>query len=156
MKRKSLCDDACTVARSLDVIGDWWSLLIMRDVLDGKRRFGELQRSLGVAKNILALPLKDLVASGILETAASPDGRHKEYFATEKGRALRPVLVAIGQWGAEHLFEAEEARYVSADPVDRLPLAALQLRAQDGREVQGDEVVIRLWQPAKTPEPSET
>ncbi|MFC3690846.1 winged helix-turn-helix transcriptional regulator [Chenggangzhangella methanolivorans] len=143
MKRKSFCDDACTVARALDVIGDWWSLLIVRDVLSGKRRFGELQKSLGAAKNILAARLKRLVADGILEVSVAPGGQ-KDYAPTEKGLALRPVLVALGQWSAEHLFEADEPRYSVVDARDRRPLAKLELRAQDGRGLGESDVEVAL------------
>src|SRR5260370_5703649 len=74
VKRKSLAHSPCPVARSLDAIGEWWSLLIVRDALMGKRRFGEFQQSLGAARNILAARLKKLVACGILEQvpAAGP------------------------------------------------------------------------------------
>ena len=96
MKRKSLEGNLCAVARSLEIIGDWWSLLIIRDALAGVRRFGEFQRSLGVAKNILTSRLKLLVAQGILEFAPDPaGGARQEYAPTEKGRALLPVLVGL-------------------------------------------------------------
>ncbi|MDU3890116.1 MAG: helix-turn-helix domain-containing protein, partial [Serratia liquefaciens] len=69
MKRKSLEDAPCPVACTLDVIGDWWSLLIVRDAFDGVRRFSEFQKGLGMAKNILSTRLRTLVAQGILEIA---------------------------------------------------------------------------------------
>src|SRR3954454_2407742 len=93
-------DSECPVARSVDAIGDWWSLLIVRDAFAGKRRFGEFQRSLGVAKNILAARLKKLVADGVMELVPASDGSaFKEYALTEKGRSLLLVIVALGQWG---------------------------------------------------------
>ena len=64
MKRKSLEGDVCPVARTLDAIGDWWSLLIIRDALVGARRFSQFQKNLGVAKNILTVRLRSLVAQG--------------------------------------------------------------------------------------------
>ena len=67
VKRTSLQDAECPVARSLDAIGDWWSLLIVRDAFDGIRRFGEFQRNLGMAKNILATRLRTLVEHGVFE-----------------------------------------------------------------------------------------
>ena len=74
VRRKSLESSACAVARSLDVIGDWWSLLILRNVLAGIRRFSDLQKDLGVSKNILAARLRLLVDEGILEMAPASDG----------------------------------------------------------------------------------
>src|SRR6516165_6468289 len=89
MKRKSLDTATCPIARTLDVIGDWWSLLIVRDIFLGKRRYGELQKSLGLAKNILCSRLKKLVLEEVLETEPASDGTtYQEYVLTEKGRDL--------------------------------------------------------------------
>ena len=74
VKRTSLADADCPIARALDVIGDWWSLLIVRDALLGRRRFGEFQKSLGLAKNILTTRLRTLVDRGLLELAPASDG----------------------------------------------------------------------------------
>ncbi len=104
VKRKSLEGDVCPIARTLDVAGDWWSLLIIRDALKGMRRFSEFQRSLGIPKNILVTRLKALALHEILETAPAEDGgAHHEYVLTEKGRALAPVLAALKSWGNEYL-----------------------------------------------------
>ena len=93
MKRTSFEGDQCPIARSLDVIGDWWSLLIIRDASLGRRRFGEFQKSLGLAKNILTVRLRALVDQGILKTAPAPsDGSaHQEYVLTAKGRGIFPI-----------------------------------------------------------------
>ena len=100
MKRKSLDGTGCAIARSLDQVGEWWSLLIVRDVFRGRRRFGELLESLGVARNILSARLKRLVSCGILVTRpASDGGPYQEYELTEKGRELVVVLKALEQWG---------------------------------------------------------
>lgn len=109
MKRKSLQGDPCPVARSLDLIGDWWSLLIIRDALAGTRRFSDFQKSLDVAKNILSVRLKGLVAQGVMEMVPAADGSiYKEYALTEKGRALQTVLIALSQWGNEFMYEPGE------------------------------------------------
>ncbi|CAI2929385.1 Uncharacterized HTH-type transcriptional regulator yybR [Serratia entomophila] len=100
MKRKSLEDAQCPVARTLDVIGEWWSLLIVRDAFDGVRRFSEFQKGLGMAKNILSTRLRTLVAHGVLEVVPASDGSaYQEYALTAKGRALFPVIVGLRQWG---------------------------------------------------------
>jgi len=109
LRRKSFEGDACPIARSLDVVGDWWTLLIVREALAGVTRFSAFQRNLGAAKNILAARLKALVAQGVLTMApASDDGGHQDYLLTDKGRALLPVLVALAQWGKSNLFEPGE------------------------------------------------
>jgi len=143
MKRKSLEGNICPVARTLDIIGDWWSLLILRDALAGLRRFSEFQRSLGVARNILTTRLRALVAEGILEMVPG-GGAHQEYRPTEKGRALLPVLVALGQWGREYLFEPEEPCSTLVDVKTNRPLEKLQIRSEEGRPLTSQEVVVRL------------
>src|SRR5215212_5615855 len=100
MKRTSFAGDQCPVARSVEAVGDWWSLLIVRDAFIGKRRFGEFQQSLGVAKNILTVRLKKRVADGVLELVPASDGSaFKEYALTARGRGLFMVIAALGQWG---------------------------------------------------------
>lgn len=126
MKRKSLEDAPCPLARTLDVIGDWWSLLIVRDSFDGVTRFSEFQKGLGMAKNILATRLRALVTHGVLEIVPAADGSaYQEYVLTEKGRALFPVIVGLRQWGEDHLFAEGEAHSTlvesdSGRPVPRL------------------------------------
>ena len=108
MRRKSFEGDACPIARSLDVVGDWWTLLIIRDAFAGTRRYSDFQRSLGSAKNILATRLKTLIAQGIMATAPASDGSaYLEYVLTEKGEALLPVMQALAQWGKAHLRAPE-------------------------------------------------
>jgi DNA-binding HxlR family transcriptional regulator len=90
----------CSIAESLEVIGERWSLLIVRDVLNGNRRFGQIQESLGVARNVLSARLQRLVAEGILERRPYQRSPQRfEYFLTEKGLDLWPALVALLNWG---------------------------------------------------------
>ena len=111
MRHKSFKTNACPVARSLDTIGEWWSLLIVRDALGGVRRFSDFQKSLGVAKNVLSTRLKKLVECGIMEQVSASDGSaYREYALTQKGRELFPVIVALRQWGESHLFSRGEKR----------------------------------------------
>jgi DNA-binding HxlR family transcriptional regulator len=141
MKRKSLNSSLCPVARSLDLIGDWWTLLIVRDALHGITRFSEFQRNLGAAKNILSVRLKALVAEGILAVSPAADGSaYQEYRLTEKGRALQPVLVALGQWGGEYLFTGGDRPSRLVDSLNGQPLRKLEMRAQDGRLLAPEEV----------------
>lgn len=142
VRRKSLSGDYCPSARALDVIGDWWSLLIVRDAFDGLTRFGEFQRSLGIAKNILAQRLRTLVERGILEAAAAGDGAaHQEYRLTAKGHGLFPVVVALRQWGEQHLFAPGERH---SKLVERATGEAVrvEIRTESGAEVGPDRAVI--------------
>lgn len=143
MKRKSLEGNQCTIARSLDVIGDWWSLLIIRDAMAGHRRFGEFQKSLGLAKNILTIRLKSMIENGIMENVPASDGSaYLEYVLTEKGRALLPVFIALGQWSAEFLFEAGEEGAIWRDAEKKRPLSKLELRSEEGRLLKLEDIHI--------------
>ena len=134
VKRTSHQDETCAVARPLDVIGDGWSLLIVRDAFDGLRRFGQFQKSLGLAKNILSARLQTLVAHDVLRTVPATDGsRHHEYELTEKGLGLFPVLTALRQWGEQHFFEPGEIRPQLVDREHHRPVATVEVRAADGR-----------------------
>ena len=103
MLRRSYPGQVCSIARALEVIGERWSLLIVRDVMNGRRRFDELQKSLGIARNVLAARLQRLVEEDILERRpyqATPE--RFEYFLTEKGLDLWPALIALLAWGDRH------------------------------------------------------
>jgi DNA-binding HxlR family transcriptional regulator len=100
MKRTSLSAHPCSIARTLDVAGEWWMPLILRDVAYGVRRFGEIQEDLGISANVLSDRLEALLAEGLLERRLyqrRPE-RH-EYHLTEKGADLIPALLALMQWG---------------------------------------------------------
>lgn len=103
MLRHDYPGQVCSIAKALEVVGERWSLLVIRDVMNGHRRFGELQAGLGIARNVLAARLQRLVDEDILERRAyqeSPE-RH-EYFLTEKGLDLWPALIALLAWGDRH------------------------------------------------------
>ena len=105
VKRTSHSSARCPVARPLDAIGDWWSLLIVRDAFFGARRFGDFERNLGIAKNVLSARLSHLVLHGIFERVdVGSEGQHFEYRLTEKGEALLPVLTALREWSDEWVF----------------------------------------------------
>ncbi|MGW7648989.1 winged helix-turn-helix transcriptional regulator [Streptomyces bobili] len=143
MRRKTFENADCPVARSLDQVGDWWSLLIVRDALDGVRRFGEFHRSLGLAKNVLAARLTTLVDHGILRTQAASDGTsYQEYVLTEKGESLRLVLAALRQWGQDHLFAPDEHPPPLVDRTTGEPIARLMLTSQDGQELHPRQVGV--------------
>nr|WP_175001144.1 helix-turn-helix domain-containing protein [Duganella vulcania] len=127
----------------MGAIGDGWSLLIVRDAFDGLSRFGEFQRSLGLAKNILSARLRNLVEHGILETVQPDDGgAHLEYQLTEKGWALFPMLVALRQWGEDYFFDSGEAHVRLVDRKRGQPVRRIEVRAQDGRVLSPEDAVV--------------
>lgn len=145
MQRRSLEGDACPVARSLNVIGDWWSLLIIRDALSGMRRFGEFQQNTGIAKNILTARLRKLVEHGVLKVAPASDGSaYQEYVLTDKGRALHTVIVAIWQWGASFAFSPQEVKPALIDRQSGQQITPIEVRAKSGQLVEpGDATTGR-------------
>lgn len=110
MERKSFSDAPCSIARSLDVLGDWWAPLIIRECLYGIQRFDELQQWLGIGRNILASRLKLLVDQGILEKRPYQEKPTRyEYHLTDKGYDAARVLVAIMGFGEKwHFDEGDE------------------------------------------------
>ena len=144
VKRISHRDALCPVARPLDAIGDWWSLLIVRDAFDGLRRFGEFQKSLGLAKNILSARLKNLVEHDVLKTVPASDGSaYQEYVLTEKGRGLFPLLVALRQWGEDYFFQPNENHVTLVDRKRGKPVRRLELRSQDGRLLEPEDTYVK-------------
>jgi DNA-binding HxlR family transcriptional regulator len=144
LRRKSFEHSECAIARTLDIVGDWWTLLILRDAFEGLRRFGEFQRSLDIPKNILTARLKSMVSSEILQIVPASDGSsYQEYVLTDKGSSLFPVLVALRQWGEQQLFA--EKSPPKATLIDRRrgrPVRALELRSEDGRVLKFEDTVV--------------
>ncbi|MER7706612.1 helix-turn-helix domain-containing protein [Kitasatospora sp. NPDC097605] len=144
-KRTSHEESACPVARPLDVLGDGWTLLIVRDAFDGLRRFGQFQKNLGLAKNILSARLANLVANGVFELTPAADGSpYQEYRLTEKGRALFPVVTALRQWGEQYFFTGDEPRARLVDRAAGAPVARVEVRASDGRVLGPDDTEVLL------------
>lgn len=134
VKRTSFVGDGCPVARSLEAIGDWWTLLIIREAMLGLRRFGEFQSKLGMAKNILSSRLRSMLDQGILAMVPASDGSaYQEYVLTPKGRGLFPILVALRQWSEEFDDHPEQIETTLVDRAKGRPVKKLELRAEDGR-----------------------
>jgi DNA-binding HxlR family transcriptional regulator len=139
MKRKSLENEECPLARSLEAVGDAWSVLVVREAFAGKRRFGEFEKGLGVAKNILTVRLRKLVALGVLEQVPVEGSAYHEYALTEKGRGLFLVLMAIRQWGEGC---GGDSPYALVDRRDGQPVKPLAFHAHDGRELGPDDMEL--------------
>ncbi|AYZ15852.1 winged helix-turn-helix transcriptional regulator [Klebsiella pasteurii] len=142
--REKITNQTCPVARSLDIIGDRWSLLIVRDAFDGLRRFSDFQRSLGMARNILSDRLHKLVNSGILTTQSASDGTaYQEYVLTAKGERLFPVVVALRQWGEQHLFAPDEPHSVLIDKRTLRPVPMMSPATEDGLVLTSYETEVQ-------------
>jgi DNA-binding HxlR family transcriptional regulator len=135
MEKTKLSEMDCPIARAFDRVGEWWSILILRDAFHGLTRFDQFQKSLPIAPNMLTRRLNALVAGGLLERKLYNEHppRH-EYVLTARGRDFRPVMIAMMAWGNRHfapdgvqstLVDAETG--IEADPllVDRATLRPL-------------------------------
>nr|WP_233100326.1 helix-turn-helix domain-containing protein [Enterobacter ludwigii] len=126
------------------MIGDRWSLLIVRNAIDGMRRFGDFQRDLGVARNILADRLRKLVDAGILAMQGASDGTsYQEYVLTDKGESLFPIVVALRQWGEQHLFERGERHSLLIDRRTGKPVPLMAPAAQDGTALKAQDTEVQ-------------
>ena len=135
-------DPTCPVARTLDLTGDRWSLLIVRDAMDGARSFTDFQQRTGIARNILTDRLRRLVERGILDRQTAPSGRRQLYTLTPAGRDLFTVIVALRQWGERHAFGPDETHSVLVDE-DGLPLPELRPVAAGGSPAGVETTSVR-------------
>jgi DNA-binding HxlR family transcriptional regulator len=152
VKRKSLDGSICFIARSLDQVGEWWSLMIIRDLFVGNRRFGELLESLGVARNILSVRLKRLVSCGIVQLRPAADGPHQEYELTAKGRGLFVTLVALEQWGRRWVDPESDVPYVYVERATGQEIAPVEVRSRDGRKLSSGDLAVVLRPPTQVAE----
>ncbi len=143
MRRKTFARMNCSIARALELVGEWWTMLIMREAFLGTRRFRDFQRNLGIARNILSARLKKLVARGVLtREAAAGGGRRLEYRLTEKGRAFFPVLMALMQWGDQWVAGAERAPVKVVERASGREIATIAVRGADGRVLHPADVTM--------------
>jgi DNA-binding HxlR family transcriptional regulator len=132
-----LARSTCPVSRTVDVVGDKWTLMILRDAFEGLTRFSQFQRSLGVAKNILSGRLQDLVEAGVLEVRPDAGGSaYREYVLTAKGERLFHLVVALREWGADNAFDDDEPRTDYVDGRTGAALPRLRYETSDGAPVR--------------------
>jgi len=135
----------CQVVRTLDIVGEKWALLIVRDALRGCTRFSQFRESLGVPTDILSARLTSLVESGILEKRAyrEPGSRERSsYHLTEAGRGLQVVIAAMFQWNDRFDPAPEGPAAIVVDPTDGHALDLAFVAAKDGRVVDPDDIAI--------------
>jgi DNA-binding HxlR family transcriptional regulator len=135
MQRKSFESMACPIARSLERVGEWWSMLILRDALHGMTRFDQFQKNLGIAPNMLSRRLDALVEAGLLERRryCEHPPRH-EYLPTARGRDFYPVLVSLTAWGNRY-FAPEGASVLLIDKRTGEPADPILVDRRTGRPV---------------------
>ena len=133
MSRPNVFQTNCPIARVTAVIGEAWTLMVLREAFLGTRHFNDFERQLGIARNILSDRLKKLVEAGLMQRQPSAtDKRAVEYRLTEPGRALYPVLIGLTQWASQYLCCGESAlRFI--DRATGQDIAPLSVQSQDGR-----------------------
>lgn len=131
----------CSIAKALEEVGEWWSLLIVRECTEGSRRFDEFQKELGIARNILTARLERLTALGILERFPLTDRANTDgYRLTPKGEDLYPVLVALMQWGDKWLAKGGRPLTCLVDDDTGTPIAPIAVKTQTGRPLSFRDV----------------
>jgi DNA-binding HxlR family transcriptional regulator len=142
MRRKSFGKMTCPIARSLERVGEWWSMLIMRDALSGMRRFDEFVTSLGIAPNMLTRRLNALVEAGLLERR--PYNEHPPrvaYVPTARGRDFRPILVSLLAWGNRH-FAPEGPSVILVNRKTGAAVEPILVDPATGRPVDGPDYML--------------
>jgi len=136
MQRKSFTGMNCSIARALDQVGEWWSLLIIRECTTGFRRFDEFQANLGIARNILTTRLEKLVETGILERYPLEDRVNTDgYRLTPKGEELYPVLISLLQWGDRWLAVDGKPPLTLVEDQTGEPIDRIAVQTKSGRHL---------------------
>ncbi len=133
----------CSLAQTLNIVGERWSLLIIRDASFGVCHFDDFQKSLGVARNMLSMRLKQLTESGVLSKTVD-EGHRSEYHLTEKGWDLMPVLLAMTHWGDKHVPAEKGERVVFVDRKTGRPIEPMAIHDADGRTLEVREIRARF------------
>ena len=142
MQRKRFDSMTCPIARSLEHVGEWWSMLILRDAFAGLSRFDEFERSLGIAPNMLSRRLSGLVEAGLLEKRRySERPPRDEYVLTDRGRDFRGVLLSLLAFGNHH-FAPEGAQVMLVDAVSGEPADPVLVDRQSGRPLIGPDFKV--------------
>jgi len=141
MSRKNIETLNCSIADTLNLIGEWWTILILREAFFGSHRFDEFQQHLGIARNILTARLKKLCDSGILERVPVKEGaKRHEYKLTPMGRDLHPILIALTQWGDRWLNETDGAPVIFTERSSGEEIAEVSILSKDGRVLKARDL----------------
>ena len=144
MSKKRFSHHECPVARSLDQIGDCWTLLVVREVMYGVHQFNEMRASLGISRAVLTTRLAELIENGILQRLSDPtDGRAAQYHLTQKGLDLWPVIVSLLNWSNQHVLSDSEDVVKPFNPASGQPIKALCARDTADNITPLDQMVLR-------------
>ena len=153
MQRNSWADANCPMARSVDLIGEWGSLLIIREAFSGVRRFDDFQKKIGISRSLLTTRLKKLVDGGVLERRPiASDAKRQEYVLTEKGADLFTMIIALRQWGDRWLFPKDRYPADMLDNRDQSPLTPIEVRSVKDRKVTLANLTLKAHVPGKRAE----
>ena len=132
-----------SIGHVLDIIGEGWSILIVREAFLGSRRFEEFQRRLGIARNILTARLKKLCHNDILEKVPVKEGaRRQEYVLTSKGKDMMPLLVALTQWGDRWVYGENNEPVVLVDRETGQPVSPMRVYSNAGESLRPRDIMI--------------
>ena len=135
---------SCAIAAYLNLFGDNWTWLVVREAFYGASRFGEFRRNTGIARNILSDRLEKLVEAGIMKRAdVGVSGTRHAYRLTKKGESLMPLMVAINQWGNEHLYGTGREPVIMCDALSDQKVDALTMRGADGTSIDPKRITAR-------------
>jgi DNA-binding HxlR family transcriptional regulator len=141
-----------SIGHVLDIIGEGWSILIIREAFLGTRRFEEFQGRLGIARNILTARLKKLCANEILDRVPVKEGaKRHEYILTRKGKDMMPLLVALTQWGDKWVYGENNEPVIFFDREKGAPISAVQVFSAAGVSLLPRDIMIKAG-PGATPE----
>ena len=142
----------CPIAHTLSIIGDQWTVLLIRDVLSGIRRFDELQKSLGVSRNLLTQRLKQLCANGLLVKRPIPGSRRHAYWPTPKCLDLRTAVLALAEWGQNWRDDPQGTRVEITEKATGQTVGVRFCRLEDGREVAATDIVVERHRSGHSPQ----
>lgn len=134
----------CSIAAALNLLGDRWSLLLVREALYGADRFGQFQRNTGISKNLLTDRLNQLVEDGILQRVAFADrGTSHVYHLTESGRALATPLVALQQWADQYVYGEGKEPVQLYDKANARPVPHIEIKSASGEPLSFDDIIFK-------------
>jgi DNA-binding HxlR family transcriptional regulator len=138
-------DENCSVAQALEVLGDWWTLLLVREAFFGTRRFADFEANLGISKNVLTQRLAHLVDRGVFARVdAGQHGTRYEYELTPMGRDLATVMTALRQWADRWVYGEGKEPLVVLDRRTGRPIPRLRIRGEDGEALRAADLEVRL------------
>jgi DNA-binding HxlR family transcriptional regulator len=144
MTRHRFTRENCSVARALEILGDWWTLLVIREAFFGTRRFADFCANLPIAKNILTVRLRHLVRYGVLARVdAGTHGTRYEYELTPMGKDLITVITALRQWGDRWIFGRGNEPLLVYDARTARPIPPVRIVGEDGRPLTKHELRVR-------------